>query len=89
MNAGALTGRFCALSSDVIMRTIVDIPDHQLAALAEWCERERISRAEAVRRALDAMLAQKKISSREACFGRWERRGNSREIVDALREEWS
>ena len=71
------------------MRTIVDLPDDQLAALAELCAREKISRAEAIRRALDAMLAAKHAATREAIFGAWAPRGDSRVTVDALREEWS
>ncbi len=71
------------------MRTIIDLPDHQVAALAEHCERENISRAEAVRRALDAMLAQQQAQGREAVFGAWAPRGDSRAVVAALREEWS
>lgn len=71
------------------MRTIIDLPDHQLAALADLCEREGISRAEAVRRALDAMLAEKQARDREAAFGSWAPRGDSRAAVDALREEWT
>ena len=71
------------------MRTIVDLPDYQIAALVELCEREQISRAEAVRRALDAMLAEKQVTTREAAFGTWTARGDSRDTVAALREEWS
>ncbi len=71
------------------MRTIVDIPDNQLAALGELCERERISRAEAVRRALGAMLALEQPRNREQSFGKWSERGDSRSIVKKLREEWS
>ena len=71
------------------MRTIIDLPDHQLAALAELCEREKISRAEAIRRALDAMLAEKHTVDRNAAFGAWAPRGDSRTVVDTLREEWT
>jgi metal-responsive CopG/Arc/MetJ family transcriptional regulator len=77
------------ISSHVIMRTIVDLPDHQVAALAELCEREHISRAEAVRRALDVMLAEKQTVTRDAAFGAWAPRGDSRATVETLREEWS
>lgn len=34
------------------MRTIIDIPEYDLDLLAELCEREDISRAEAIRRAV-------------------------------------
>jgi metal-responsive CopG/Arc/MetJ family transcriptional regulator len=71
------------------MRTIVDLPDYQVAALAELCEREHISRAEAVRRALDVMLAEKQTVTRDATFGAWTPRGDSRATVETLREEWS
>lgn len=71
------------------MRTIVDLTDHQVAALAELCEREHLSRAEVIRRALDALLAEKQAVTRDAAFGAWASRGDSRVGVDALREEWS
>ncbi len=71
------------------MRTIIDLPDHQVTALAELREREHISRAEAIRRALDAMLTEKQSITREAAFGTWAPRGDSRTVVNSLREEWS
>jgi metal-responsive CopG/Arc/MetJ family transcriptional regulator len=71
------------------MRTIIDLPECQLAALEELCEREKISRAEAIRRAVDAMLLEKQGLRREAAFGAWAPRGDSRAAVDELREEWS
>lgn len=71
------------------MRTIIELPDRQVTALAELCEREQISRAEAVRRALDAMLAEKQVGSRDAVLGKWAARGDSSDEVDALRAEWS
>jgi hypothetical protein len=71
------------------MRTVSDLPDHQLTALAELCQRENISRAEAVRRALAAMLAEKREGTRDAAFGAWAPRGDSRASIAALRGEWS
>ncbi len=50
---------------DDAMRTIVDLPDEQVEALAELCEREKISRAEAIRRAVAAMLATNKGKRKE------------------------
>jgi len=73
----------------VIMRTIIDLTDSQVSALAELCNREHISRAEAVRRALDAMLAVKYTTTRDAAFGTWASRGDSCAAVTALREEWT
>jgi hypothetical protein len=74
---------------DVIMRTIVDLTEEQLAALLEFCEREKISRAEAVRRAVDVLLSQQKPLTREQTFGTWPQRGDSRTVVEELRKEWS
>lgn len=76
------------MHDDVIMRTIVDLPEQQIAALGELCEREQISRAEAIRRAVDGLLASQVPAGRELAFGGWDRRGDSREVVDELRGEW-
>lgn len=72
----------------VIMRTIIELPDDQVAALADLCKSEKISRAEAIRRALADMLSRRKAHSRETAFGAWPKRGNSRAIVEKLRREW-
>ena len=71
------------------MRTIVDIPEAQLASLRAWCEREEISRAEAIRRALDAVLPKKEAGQRAEAFGAWKPRKNNRTLVRALRGEWA
>ena len=76
------------LSDNVIMRTIVDIPENQLTALGAWCEREKISRAEAVRRALDAVLSKKQAEQNANSFGAWKPRKNNRNLVGAMRGEW-
>ena len=41
---------------EFIMRTIVDLPQEQIRKLALFCRREKISRTEAVRRAVDRFL---------------------------------
>jgi len=76
------------MHDNVIIRTIIELPEAQIAALGEYCERERISRAEAIRRAVDAMLAARLPAERSAAFGGWARRGDSRALVDELRQEW-
>jgi hypothetical protein len=80
---------------DDAMRTIIELTDGQLAALAELCEREKISRAEAIRRAVDALLCREseRTSQRrtaiEAAFGMWKDRGIDAETYLAtLRAEW-
>jgi metal-responsive CopG/Arc/MetJ family transcriptional regulator len=76
------------MNDAVIMRTIIDLPEQQLAALGAFCERERISRAEAIRRAVEAWLASRLPAERASAFGAWERGEDSRKIVDDLRAEW-
>ena len=48
---------------DDVMRTIVEIPESQLKGLSRLCRRERISRAEAIRRAVAKLL--KAIAEKE------------------------
>jgi len=52
------------------MRALVDIPDHQLEDLSAICAARKLSRAEAVRQALQAFIEDNR-PSREAAFGLW------------------
>lgn len=52
------------------MRALVDIPERQLEDLNAICAARKLSRAEAVRQALDAFIEQNR-PSREAAFGLW------------------
>jgi len=71
------------------MRTIVDLPEEQVRGLDLWCQRERISRAEAVRRAVHDALSTQNSSPRADAFGAWSgKKINSREYVKSLRAEW-
>ncbi|MCX6969393.1 MAG: ribbon-helix-helix protein, CopG family [Verrucomicrobia bacterium] len=71
------------------MRTIVDLPEEQVRGLDLWCQRERISRAEAVRRAVRDALSTRNSSPRADAFGAWAaKKINSREYVESLRAEW-
>jgi hypothetical protein len=61
------------------MRTIVDIPEAELAPLNALCRSLNISRAEGVRRAIHGFVAQS--CSREAedsAFGLWAKGGRQR-----------
>ncbi len=70
------------------MRTIVDLPTSQLEALDSLCQREGISRAEAVRRAVGEHLERNR-ADRARAYGLWRGRGvNSVEYQRALRDEW-
>lgn len=72
------------------MRTIVDLPEDQIEALDELCRREKISRAEAVRRAVAQFLPKGATDWRNhPAVGIWKnRRTDSREYVRRLRKEW-
>ena len=71
------------------MRTLIDLPQRAVAALAEICRRERISRAEAIRRAVALYVAQRKSTSEEEVFGLWRKRElEGRVYEDKLRDEW-
>ena len=52
------------------MRALVDIPDRQLEDLSAICAARNLSRAEAVRQALDAFIAQNR-PARDSAFGLW------------------
>lgn len=72
------------------MRTIVDLPDEQLGALARLCEEQKISRAEAVRRAVGQLIKESQAGRKDVGFGIWKhKRIESRKFVDKLRAEWS
>lgn len=72
------------------MRTIIDLPAEQLQALARVCELEKISRAEAVRRAVAGWVAAAAPPpSAEVGFGVWRHKKlKARQHVDRLRAEW-
>lgn len=70
------------------MRTIVDLEELQVEALARICRRDRISRAEAIRRAVDSYLRLSPVGDDDV-FGLWrERRIDGRRYEDGLRDEW-
>lgn len=72
------------------MRTTVALRQEQIEALAKLCEREGVSRAEMVRRAVDAYLRRHVGAEPDEAFGLWRDAP-----VDALayqhrrRDEWT
>ena len=74
------------------MRTIIELPEEQIRELSEITRRERISRAEAIRRAIAAYLHSQASRSEaaEKAFGSWKgrRRGDGLRYEDRLRDEW-
>jgi metal-responsive CopG/Arc/MetJ family transcriptional regulator len=70
------------------MRTIIDIPDEQLAPLTAFCNREAISRSEAVRQAI-ALFLDRHVGRADSAFGIWKGRGvEGVEYQRSLRREW-
>lgn len=76
-------------SYDDYMRTIVQIPEEQLRDLAELCRREKISRAEAIRRAVVEYARRRLPRDSERAFGLWRgRRVDGLAYQRRLRREW-
>jgi metal-responsive CopG/Arc/MetJ family transcriptional regulator len=73
------------------MRTIIELPEDQLRGLSVLCRREKISRAEAIRRAVSGLLDEQKAGDDglTMAFGLWKgRTADSRHYVEHLRKEW-
>lgn len=71
------------------MRTIIDLPEDQLEALDGICRRERISRAEAIRRGVALLIREGGSVDVRAAFGLWrERAEDGLAYQQRLREEW-
>ena len=81
-------------SHDDEMRTIVDLPETQIKALDSYRKREGISRAEAVRRAVEAFVPTRGKNGTDfanhPAFGSSKRyrKEDSVKTVRRLREEW-
>lgn len=74
----------------IIMRTIIDIPQPILDEIDTLAKQEKISRAEAVRRAMTEYLEKRPRSRPDAAFGIWKsRKVDSLAYEDALRGEWN
>ena len=71
------------------MRTLIDLPDAQIRALAALCERVRQPRAAVIREAVAEYLERRATKSSEAAYGLW-----GAEALDGLdyqrkaRAEW-
>lgn len=79
---------------DDAMRTIIDLPADQIEALDNYRQREGVSRAEAVRRAVAAFIPTKQRRNPDlkahAAFGSSQRHRKEDSVVTVrrLREEW-
>lgn len=71
------------------VRTIIDLPEDQLAGLDALCRAEGVSRAEAIRRAVAGMLARNQAAHAGRAYGLWKgRRLDGPDYQQALRHEW-
>ncbi|HQX82628.1 MAG TPA: ribbon-helix-helix protein, CopG family [Vicinamibacterales bacterium] len=71
------------------MRTIIELPQDQLSHLDAHCRRENVSRAEAIRRAIAAMLAEQAKAGAAGAFGLWrDRTEDALAQQERLRNEW-
>ncbi len=76
---------------DDVMRTIIELPPDQLAALDVWRASRGVSRAEAVRRAVAKLLDDDgaRLAAIDAAFGLWNGRvRDGLEEQERLRAEW-
>lgn len=77
------------------MRTIIDLTAAQLERLDKGAAQAQISRAEAVRRAVDAAYPEEESSNsarqaRRQAFGLWRARGeDALDYVNSLRDGWA
>lgn len=72
------------------MRTIIDLPEDQVTRLAALCRRDRLSRAEAVRRAVAAYLDAHSATDHDEAFGMWGGRNLDGLACERhLRDEWT
>jgi len=72
-----------------VVRTIIDLPEADRAALDAQCQQRGLSRAEAMRQALRLWLQQQSPST-GSVFGLWaDRDQDAVAMQQALRAEWS
>jgi metal-responsive CopG/Arc/MetJ family transcriptional regulator len=76
-------------SYDDAMRTIVELPEDQVRALSRLCRRDKISRAEAIRRAITQYAQRRGGTDEGRAFGLWRRRGvDGLHYQRRLRRQW-
>ena len=70
------------------MRTLVDIPDQQITALASICANQHLSRAEAIRQAI-ALYIEQNTPARDDGFGLWGKEPrDGMTYQEQVRSEW-
>ncbi|HEX2721656.1 MAG TPA: CopG family transcriptional regulator [Gemmatimonadaceae bacterium] len=72
------------------MRTIIDIPENLLDQISELAKKQKISRAEAIRRAMAEYLEKRVGHRADAAFGIWKGKNiDPLAYEDSLRGEWN
>ncbi|AYG63740.1 CopG family transcriptional regulator [Rhizobium jaguaris] len=71
------------------MRTLVDIGDPEVKALDRLAQREKMSRAALIRKAIDDFLARNNADSEAEAFGLWgDRKIDGLAYQENMRGEW-
>jgi hypothetical protein len=71
------------------MRTLIDIPDPQAAALAKIGQREGRSRAALIREAIAGLILAKRRDETDEAFGLWrEHKEDGLAYQERVRGEW-
>jgi predicted transcriptional regulator len=71
------------------MKTLIDIPDIQLKALAQIGETRKLSRAAVIREAIASYLRNQPRRKKPTAFGLWgDRKIDGLEYQEKLRSEW-
>lgn len=73
------------------MRTLIDIPEKQIATLSRLCREQGLSRTELIRRAITTYINQQKNTDINA-FGLWKqgtkKQKDGLQYQQELRDEW-
>src|SRR6266851_2709256 len=76
------------IGEEMLMRTLVDLPEGELERLNILSRTRKVSRAELIRQAVSGFLAQNKAGLEDS-FGLWKKRGvDGVEYQERLRGEW-
>lgn len=72
-----------------LMRTLVDIGDQEVKALDRLAQREKMSRAALIRKAINDFLARNNADSEAEAFGLWgDRKIDGLTYQENMRSEW-
>jgi predicted transcriptional regulator len=73
----------------MLMRTLVDIGDPEVKALDRLAQREKVSRAALIRKAIDDFLARSNLANETEAFGLWgNRKIDGLAYQEEIRSEW-